>query len=128
MIKSKNKGEKIRVLVVGAGFAGITAAKALSDKLSDLSVDTVDIIIVSDRNYHLFTPLFYQIAYGLANPYHVIQPVRSIAASLGAQFCEAEVKRVDIENKLVETEKATIPCDFLILALNPMIWYPWCKG
>ncbi len=116
MIKSENKGEKIRVLVVGAGFAGITAAKALSDKLSDLSVDTVDITIVSDRNYHLFTPLLYQIASGLANPYHVIQPVRSIAASLGAQFYEAEVKRVDIENKLVETEKTTIPYDFLILA------------
>jgi NADH dehydrogenase len=115
-MKSENRREKIKILIVGAGFAGLAAAKALADNLSDLSLDTVEITIVSDRNYHLFTPLLYQIASGLANPYHVIQPVRGIAARLGARFYEASVRKVDFRNKIVETDKVELHYDYLILA------------
>ncbi|MEX1286328.1 MAG: FAD-dependent oxidoreductase, partial [Acidimicrobiia bacterium] len=60
-----------RVLIVGAGFAGINAAKRLADV-------PVDVTIVDRRNFHLFQPLLYQVATAALNPSDIAHPIRSV--------------------------------------------------
>src|SRR6478736_5029673 len=61
-----------RVLSVGGGFGGLSAAKALGRD------DRVMVTVVDRRNHHLFTPLLYQVATGAVSPGDIAQPLRSI--------------------------------------------------
>lgn len=60
-----------KVVIIGAGFGGLSAAKALAKA-------TVDINIIDRRNYHLFQPLLYQIATADLSPADVAWPIRGI--------------------------------------------------
>ena len=108
------KEDTKHVVILGAGFAGIEAAKALSASRA-ARARKVRITLISDRNYHLFSPLLYQVASGLADPYHVIQPVRGWAGRYGIEFVEGSVKSVDLELRLVRTDRADVEFDYLIL-------------
>jgi NADH dehydrogenase len=63
--------ERPRVVIVGAGFGGLTAAKALGKT-------PVDITVVDQRNYHLFQPLLYQVATAALSPADIASPIRTI--------------------------------------------------
>src|SRR5919206_3216020 len=65
-----------RVVIVGAGFGGLSAAKALADV-------PVDVTVIDRRNYHLFQPLLYQVATAGLSPADIASPIRGILA--GAQ-------------------------------------------
>ena len=67
------KPRKKRVIIVGGGFGGLEAAKALA------SVD-VDILLVDRMNYHLFQPLLYQVAMAGLSPAEIASPIRGILA------------------------------------------------
>jgi NADH dehydrogenase len=60
-----------RVIIIGAGFGGLFAARALAKK-------PVDVLVVDRNNYHTFTPLIYQVATSALDPSEVAYPVRSI--------------------------------------------------
>ncbi len=60
-----------RVVIVGGGFGGLQCAKALRD-------EPVDVVLVDRRNYHLFTPLLYQVASCLLNPSEITAPLRTV--------------------------------------------------
>ena len=60
-----------RVVIVGAGFGGLSAARAL--RTAD-----ADVLVIDRHNYHLFQPLLYQVASGLLDPSEIAHPVRSI--------------------------------------------------
>src|SRR5688572_6084420 len=62
-----------RVVVIGAGFAGLSAVRALAKA-------PVDIVLVDRRNYHLFQPLLYQVATAGLSPADIASPIRSIVA------------------------------------------------
>src|SRR6266852_8542350 len=62
-----------RVVIIGAGFAGLSAAKALADA-------PVDVTVVDRRNYHLFQPLLYQVATAALSPADIATPIRGILA------------------------------------------------
>src|SRR3954469_14656193 len=61
-----------RVVIVGGGFGGLSAAKALGKD------DRVAVTLVDRRNHHLFSPLLYQVATGAVSPGDIAQPLRSI--------------------------------------------------
>ncbi len=109
------EAEATKVVIAGAGFAGTEAAQALSALVRGRNVQ---ITMVSDRSYHLFTPLLYQVASGLANSYHVIQPVRGWAVRKRIAFLEATVNAVDIQRKAIETDRGVLNYDFLVLCLG----------
>jgi NADH:ubiquinone reductase (H+-translocating) len=98
------------VAIVGAGFAGLSAARALRRA-------PVRTILIDRNNYHLFTPLLYQVATALLNPTEIAQSVRSILRPVrNAEFRMANVTRVKLGDRRVETDLGTVDYDFLILA------------
>jgi len=108
---------RLRVVTVGAGFAGLTLVRSLKRA-------GVDVILVDRRNYHLFTPLLYQVASSLLNPSEIAQPVRKLVRRIhNCTFQMAEVVDVDLEHRSIETDQGRIPYDYLVLAAGSVSNY-----
>ena len=102
--------EKPHVVIVGAGFGGLEAAKKLA--CQDVSVTVID-----RTNYHLFQPLLYQVATAALSPADIAAPVRAILSKYkNLEVILAEVQSVDVAAKKIKTTDMEIPYDFLILA------------
>lgn len=108
-----------RVVILGAGFGGLFTALHLSRRLQ--GDPTVDITLIDQHNYHLFTPMLTMVAGGLVEPRHVCFPVRSLLRRQRFRFRQAEVTGLDLENRLVHTTVGTIPFDYLVLALGSVV-------
>ena len=99
-----------RVVIAGAGFAGLTCARGLKNA-------PVDVLLVDRNNYHLFTPLLYQVASALLDPGEIARPVRELIRPLGnAEFRQAEVTGVDLEARVLKTDRGELRYDYLVLA------------
>ena len=108
MKESRNR--KPRVVIVGAGFGGLQAAKKLARK-------NVLITVIDRTNYHLFQPLLYQVATAALSPADIAAPVRSVLSkSKNVEVILAEVQSVDVEAKKVRTADLEFDYDYLILA------------
>lgn len=102
--------EKPHVVIVGAGFGGLEAAKKLA--CQDVLVTVID-----RTNYHLFQPLLYQVATAALSPADIAAPVRAILSRWkNMEVILAEVQSVDVAAKKIKTTDIEIPYDFLILA------------
>jgi NADH dehydrogenase len=98
------------VVIVGGGFAGLEAAKALADA-------PVRATVVDRRNHHLFQPLLYQVATAVLSPADIAQPIRSVLrGQANVDVVLAEVTAIDPAAKEVVLAEGRIPYDFLILA------------
>ena len=99
-----------RVVIVGAGFGGLTCARALKRA-------AVDVLLVDANNYHLFTPLLYQVASSLLDPSQIAQAVRSLIRPLkNCDFLLARVEGADLDRKVLRTDAGDLPYDYLVLA------------
>ncbi|OGO15734.1 MAG: pyridine nucleotide-disulfide oxidoreductase [Chloroflexi bacterium RBG_13_68_17] len=99
-----------RVVIVGAGFGGLRAARALR-------AAPVDVVLIDRRNYHLFQPLLYQVATAGLEPEQIARPVRAILRGQAhLTFRMAEVQGFDRQARVVQTQAGPIAYDFLILA------------
>src|SRR5947208_2822555 len=108
MKESQNR--KPRVIIVGAGFGGLQAAKKLARK-------NVLITVIDRTNYHLFQPLLYQVATAALSPADIAAPVRSVLSkSKNVEVILAEVQSVDVDAKKIKTTDTEIGYDYLILA------------
>ena len=77
----------------------------------------MDVLLVDRNNYHLFTPLLYQVASALLDPGEVARPVRELIRPLGnAEFRQARVTGVDFERRVLKTDRGELPYDYLVLA------------
>ena len=102
--------ERPRVVVVGAGFGGLWAARTLSRS-------PVEVLLLDRNNYHTFLALLYQVATAELGPEEIAYPMRSTLRKLpNVHFAMAEVKKVDLAGDIVESDGYVIPYDFLILA------------
>lgn len=101
-----------RIVIVGAGFGGLAAARALAR--ADADVEVVD-----RRNYHLFQPLLYQVATAGLSPADIAHPVRGILRrQRNVRFRMAEVRGVDWASRRLELDVGTLDYDALILAVG----------
>ncbi|HYL07545.1 MAG TPA: FAD-dependent oxidoreductase, partial [Candidatus Udaeobacter sp.] len=99
-----------RVVIAGAGFGGLTCARALKHA-------PVDVLLIDRNNYHLFTPLLYQVASALLDPGEIARPVRQLIRPLeNADFKQAAITGVDFQDKRLLTDHGPIPYDYLVLA------------
>jgi len=88
-----------RILILGAGFAGIYAAVNLSKRLKKRK--DVEIILVDGNRYHLFKPMLHEVATGSVDPTHIIQPIRTIMKGRGFSYVEGIIQRIDLKEKRV---------------------------
>jgi NADH dehydrogenase len=104
-----------RIVIVGGGFAGIAAARAL--KRCD-----ADVVLIDRRNHHIFQPLLYQVATAVLAPSEIAAPIRQLAAKQkNLSVMLAEVTGVNFNSRSVDTSSAEagirkIQFDYLVIA------------
>src|SRR5207302_2215867 len=104
-----------RIVIVGAGFAGIAAARAL--KRCD-----ADVVLIDRRNHYIFQPLLYQVATAVLAPSEIAAPIRQLAAkqkNVGVML--AEVTGVDLNSRSIDASSPgvgirRVQFDYLIVA------------
>lgn len=104
-----------RIIIVGGGFGGLAAAKALKKT-------PAEVILIDRSNHHLFQPLLYQVATAVLTPGQIATPIRSILRNqTNVTVILGEVTGVDTQRKCilfnnVDREKVPVAYDYLILA------------
>jgi NADH dehydrogenase len=99
-----------KVVIVGAGFGGLEAAKALSRV-------AVDVTVIDRQNHHCFQPLLYQVATAALSPAEIAWPIRHILRQQrNATVLMAEVSGVDLAGQRVQTGTGPISYDYLVIA------------
>lgn len=119
-----------RVVIVGAGFGGVAAAKRLAGR------DNIDVTLIDRRNYHLFQPLLYQVATAELSPADIAWPIRAIfTRSRNIAVVLAEVTGIDKAKREVITAAGRYPYDVLVLApgagnyyFGHDAWEPFAPG
>ena len=101
-----------RVLIVGAGFGGIEAARSLAR-----AAPWAQILVLDRHNFHTFTPLLYQVATAAIEPEEIAYPVRAILRRFrNVSFKVAEVTAIDLPGRTVRTNRSIEAYDYLIVA------------
>ncbi|AEL25464.1 NAD(P)/FAD-dependent oxidoreductase [Cyclobacterium marinum] len=101
-----------RIVVIGAGFAGLKLARKLKNK-------NYQVILLDKNNYHQFQPLFYQVATAGLEPSAISFPLRKVFHNTpNVTFRMAEAQRIDQEKNRVFTDIGYIDYDYLILAMG----------
>ena len=99
-----------RVVIVGAGFGGLSAARGLQDA-------AFDVTIIDRQNHHLFQPLLYQVATAAVSPADVAVPIRSLFRGGGnIRVLMDEVIDVDVEERILLSRTGRYGYDYLVLA------------
>jgi NADH dehydrogenase len=108
---------RARVVIVGAGFGGLEATKALRRA-------SADVIVIDRHNHHCFQPLLYQVATAALSPADVAWPIRHILhAQRNATVLMATVSSIDMQRKCLRADFGGVPYDYLVLATGAMHSY-----
>ena len=118
-----------KVVIVGAGFGGLAAARYLAHAPLDLT-------IIDQRNYHLFQPLLYQVATAGLSPGDIAWPIRSLVRhQSNTRVLLGRVTDIDVSTYNVKMENQRVPYDYLILATGARHdyfgndhWEPFAPG
>jgi NADH dehydrogenase len=110
--------ERWKVVIVGGGFGGLAAARALKSK-------PVDVTLIDRRNYHLFQPLLYQVATGSLSPGEIAAPIRSVLSrQQNTRVLLGDVQDIDPASKRVLlADGASFAYDSLIVAAGSQSFY-----
>ncbi|MBI2023894.1 NAD(P)/FAD-dependent oxidoreductase [Candidatus Giovannonibacteria bacterium] len=111
-----NGKKPVRIVILGAGFGGSYAFKRLHKFFH--KDQSVELILVDARNYFLFTPLLHEVATGSVARENIVEPLRKVLGCCLAEFCLADVKRVELQSRRVITTNGSISYDYLIMALG----------
>ena len=115
MVRNKKK-----VVILGGGFAGVECARQLESKFGN--DPEIELVMVSEDNFLLFTPMLPQVASGMIETRHIVFPIRTICKK--TKFYEGRIKNIDPYGKLVnlwgtgDKRSISIHYDFLIIALG----------
>jgi NADH dehydrogenase len=100
-----------RVVIIGGGFGGLQCARKLRD-------EPVEVVLVDRQNYHLFTPLLYQVASCLLNPSEIAAPLRKVFRGVhNVRFHMASVERIDYDARRVHLDDgSSVTYDYVVVA------------
>lgn len=116
---STKNPRKTKVLILGGGFAG---SNVLQEMQKQFKRDDVEITLVSQDNFFLFTPMLPEISSGMLHASDITTPIRTFCKT--ATFCHAKILSIDIENKCVsvirifDQKVSVLEYDYLVLALG----------
>ncbi len=111
-----------RIVILGGGFAGVTTALGLAKRCA--GVLPVQITLVSEQNFFLFTPMLAEAATGAVESRHVLYPIRPLCGAWGIEFGEMSVEAIDLDRRRLIARHSRSPVrqqvhyDKLILALG----------
>ena len=125
----QERSQRPQVVIVGAGFGGLQACKALAKA-------DVDVTLVDAYNHHCFQPLLYQVATAALSPADVAWPIRAIVRhQKNVRVIMARVTGINAEARLVHTTELDLAYDFLVLATGATYsyfghddWSPFAPG
>ena len=112
--------KKKKIVILGGGFAGVECARQLESQFKNNS--KIELLMVSEDNFLLFTPMLPQVASGMIETRHIVLPIRTICKN--TKFYEGRVKNIDPYGKLVtlwgtgDRRSISIHYDFLVVALG----------
>jgi NADH dehydrogenase len=120
----------MKIVIVGAGFAGLNAAKCLRD------IAGVSVTVIDRENHYLFQPLLYQVAMAALSPADIAVPIRTMfTSSKNIRVVKAEAQRVDVAARKVITDAGEFAYDYLLLACGARHayfgredWEPFAPG
>jgi NADH dehydrogenase len=104
-----------QVVVLGGGFGGLHLVRRLERRLHS---GEAAVTLVDRQNYHLFTPLLYQVCTGELPPHAVAYPLRDATAPAGYHFLQSEVTAIDLEHRRVGTADGELPYDHLVITVG----------
>ena len=122
--------ERAKVIIIGGGFGGLSAAQALKSA-------PVDVTLIDRRNYHLFQPLLYQVATGSLSPGEIAAPIRGILGrQKNARVWLGDVADIDpAGRRVLLADGASLDYDYLIVAAGSQTsyyghdeWQKWAPG
>ncbi len=104
------KNSKPKVVIIGAGFGGLWAARTLAQT-------AVEVTLIDRNNYHTFLALLYQVAAAELDAEDIAYPVRSVFWKVpNLTFLLAHARRIDLQNQRIETDNGAVDYDYLILS------------
>ena len=120
---------RLRVTILGGGFAGLEAAQSLARA-------PVDVTLIDRQNHHCFQPLLYQVATAALSPADVAWPIRAVLSrQANARVLMAEVEAIDLDARTVRTSGGVFGYDVLVVATGAAHayfgredWAPWAPG
>lgn len=108
-MRAKQKNDLPHVVIIGAGFAGLWAAKTLAKQ-------PVSVSVLDKNNYHTFLPLLYQVAAAEIEPEQIAYPIRGILRDYpNIDFYLAEVTNIDLDAQIIHTTQDEFAYDYLLL-------------
>lgn len=116
-----NTMKKTKIVILGGGFGGTYTFKYLHKYFH--KNPNVQMTIVSNTNYFLFTPLLHEVATGGQSPENIVEPIRKVLGCCLSDFQEGHVTKIDRENNIVDikrndNQKISLPYDYLVFALG----------
>jgi NADH:ubiquinone reductase (H+-translocating) len=118
MLRAVSGPLRKRVAIIGAGFAGLNAAKRLGRSRA------LDITVIDRRNYHLFQPLLYQVAMAGLSPAEIAAPIRSLLRGLpSVTVIQGDVREIDVAGRRVVCDFGTVDYDYAIVATGAQHTY-----
>jgi NADH:ubiquinone reductase (H+-translocating) len=109
-VQLPTRASPAHVLIIGAGFVGLNAAKALGNR------DGVEVTVLDRQNHHLFQPLLYEVATAALSPADIAAPIRSILSSRrNVRVLQGTARAVDVAARKVATDIGELSYDYLVL-------------
>jgi NADH dehydrogenase len=103
-----------KILIIGNGFGGIYALKNLHKFLK--GVKNVELSLIGEKNYFLFTPLLHEVATGGINPINIIEPIREVLGCYLSNFYLGKAEQINLKEKTVLVNDILVPYDYLVIA------------
>ncbi|MFB5635247.1 MAG: NAD(P)/FAD-dependent oxidoreductase [Nitrosopumilus sp.] len=111
---------KKKIVILGGGFAGVECARQLESEFGNNP--EIELVMISEDNFLLFTPMLPQVASGMIETRHIVLPIRTVCKK--TKFYEGRIKNIDPYGKLVtiwgtgDKRSISIHYDFLVIALG----------
>ena len=120
MEKTRLARNKKKIVILGGGFAGVECARQLEKEFGNNP--EIELVMVSEDNFLLFTPMLPQVASGMIETRHIVLPIRTICKK--TKFYESRIKNIDPYGKIVtlwgtgDKRSISLHYDFLVVALG----------
>jgi NADH dehydrogenase len=120
----------MKIVILGGGFGGVYTLKYLHRFFHKRTLyqskarygaginEDIKLILFNKKNYFLFTPLLHEFATGSVSLENLVEPIREIIKCCDYEFVHGEVKRIDLERKIVELNESKLDYDYLVIALG----------